>query len=230
MLQPNTAGLVAQWCPILCKPLDCSLPGSFVHGIFQARIQKWVAIRSSRGSSWLKDRTCVSCIAGRFFTHWAIAEASNQTLRWLNTYCPPRTLSYHERASSYPGPAGAAELKDPDGCWQSEGLSVRLIQERIHRKQESLVEKARLHWASVPAEFLTGCIVLCNVFNISGPLILLCKIGFLKPISEGGSISSEENLKRSVQHSPSGWSLKRRKSQIIFSLPVLVSVITWWVY
>ena len=41
---------VAQWCPILCNPIDCSLPGSSVHGIFQARILEWVAISFSRGS------------------------------------------------------------------------------------------------------------------------------------------------------------------------------------
>ena len=43
--------LVAQLCPTLCDPMDCSLPGFSVHGIFQARILKWVAISFSRGSS-----------------------------------------------------------------------------------------------------------------------------------------------------------------------------------
>ena len=55
----------------LCDPLDCSLPVSSVHGIFQARILEWVAISSSRGSSLPRDQihiSCVSCIAGRFFT------------------------------------------------------------------------------------------------------------------------------------------------------------------
>ena len=101
--------LVAQSCPTLCNPMDCSLPGSSVHGILQARILEWVAMpphppgdlpnlgiepRSptlqavlyclshqgsprilewvaypfSRGSSWPRDWTWVSCIAGRFFT------------------------------------------------------------------------------------------------------------------------------------------------------------------
>ena len=49
-------------------PMDCSLPGSSVHGILQARILEWVAISSSRGSSWPRDQTCVSCIASGFFT------------------------------------------------------------------------------------------------------------------------------------------------------------------
>ena len=44
--------LVTQSCPTLCDPMDCSLPGSFVRGIFQARILEWIAISFSRGSSW----------------------------------------------------------------------------------------------------------------------------------------------------------------------------------
>ena len=43
--------LVAQSCPILCIPMDCSPPGSSVHKILQARIVEWVAMPSSRGSS-----------------------------------------------------------------------------------------------------------------------------------------------------------------------------------
>ena len=46
----------------LCNPMDCSLPGSSVHGILQARILKWVAISFSRGFSWPRDQTQVSCI------------------------------------------------------------------------------------------------------------------------------------------------------------------------
>ena len=66
--------LVAQSCPTLWDPMDCSPPGSSVHGILLATILEWVAIPFSRGSSWLKDQTKVSCIAGRFFTIWAIKE------------------------------------------------------------------------------------------------------------------------------------------------------------
>ena len=54
-------------CVQLCEPMDCSPPGSTIHGIFQARILKWVAI-SFRGSSWPSDGICVSYIAGGFFT------------------------------------------------------------------------------------------------------------------------------------------------------------------
>ena len=59
-------GLVAQSCPTLCDPTDCSLPGSSVHGIYQARIPKWIVISFSRGSSRPRDRTWVSRIVGRF--------------------------------------------------------------------------------------------------------------------------------------------------------------------
>ena len=58
----------AQSCLTLCDPMDSSPPGSSVHGIVQARILEWVAFSLSRGSSWPRDQTCISCAAGRFFT------------------------------------------------------------------------------------------------------------------------------------------------------------------
>ena len=64
----------AQLCLTFCDPMDCSLPGSSVHGILQARIREWVAVPFSRGSSQPRDQTHVSCIAGRFFTDWASRE------------------------------------------------------------------------------------------------------------------------------------------------------------
>ena len=56
---------VAQLCLTLSDPMDCGLPGSSVHGIFQARVLEWVAISFSRGSSWPRDWTQVSCIVGK---------------------------------------------------------------------------------------------------------------------------------------------------------------------
>ena len=67
-----------QSCLILCDPMDCSLPGSSVHGILQARIMEWVAIPCSKGPSRPRDRTLVSCTAGRFFAMWATKEDSTQ--------------------------------------------------------------------------------------------------------------------------------------------------------
>ena len=60
---------VTQSCPTLCDPMDCSLPGSSIHSIHQARIQEWVAISFSSGSSWPRDQIQVSCTAGRSLTN-----------------------------------------------------------------------------------------------------------------------------------------------------------------
>ena len=60
--------LVPQSCPTLCDTIDCSLLGSSVRGIFQARILEWIAISFSRGCFQPRDRTHLSCLAGRFFT------------------------------------------------------------------------------------------------------------------------------------------------------------------
>ena len=54
---------------------DCSLSGSSVHGTFQARVLEWIAISFYRVSSRPRNRTLVSCIAGRRFTVWATREA-----------------------------------------------------------------------------------------------------------------------------------------------------------
>ena len=65
---------VAQSCPTLCNSMDCSPPGSSVHGISQARILEWVAISCHRGSSWPRDWTCVSwvsCTGKLILCHWA---------------------------------------------------------------------------------------------------------------------------------------------------------------
>ena len=67
--------LIAKLCLTLCDPMDCSPPGSFVHGISQARILEWVAISYCRGSSWPKNWTHVSCIGKRILYHWATREA-----------------------------------------------------------------------------------------------------------------------------------------------------------
>ena len=63
--------LVTQSCLTLCDPLDWGPPGFSVRGILQARTLEWVAIPFSRGSSWPRDGTGVSRIAGTFFTVWA---------------------------------------------------------------------------------------------------------------------------------------------------------------
>ena len=61
--------LVTQVCLTFCDPIDCSPPGSSVHGIIQAGILEWEVIAFSRGYSWPRDETRVSLIAGRFLCH-----------------------------------------------------------------------------------------------------------------------------------------------------------------
>ena len=104
--------LVAQLCPVLCNPMDYSLPGSSALGILQGRILEWVAVPFSRGSFRLRDRSLVSCIAGRFFT----------------TEPPGKPNQYHmvfyfskDRCGGFPGgaviknlPTNAGDVRDQD--------------------------------------------------------------------------------------------------------------------
>ena len=67
----------------LWDPMACSPPGSSVHEILQARVLEWVSMSSSKGSSWPRDQTHVSCIfctAGGFFTHWATIKFNKITV------------------------------------------------------------------------------------------------------------------------------------------------------
>ena len=75
--------IVTQLCPTLCNPMDYSLPGFHVHEIFQAGILQWVAISFSRGSTWPRDQTHISCgswIEGKFFT----TEPPGKLLCWVH--------------------------------------------------------------------------------------------------------------------------------------------------
>ena len=80
VFKTNCYSVCAQSCPTLCDPLDCSPPGSSVHGILQARLLEWVAIYFSRGSSQPRDQTQVSCIAGKRFNLSATREAPQVSL------------------------------------------------------------------------------------------------------------------------------------------------------
>ena len=76
--------LVIESCLILCNNIDCSLPGTTVHRISEARMLELVAFPFCRGTSQPRDRTWVSFIAGRFFTLWATREAPFlKVARWF---------------------------------------------------------------------------------------------------------------------------------------------------
>ena len=110
---------VARSCPTLCDPIDCSLPGSSVRGLFQARVLEWVAISFSRGSSQPRDWIQVSRTAGRRFTVWVTRrpgiERNRSTVLWstytffgpfkkhsalLNLWCYRGSLSFGISSSS----------------------------------------------------------------------------------------------------------------------------------
>ena len=77
---------VVQSCLTLCDPMDCSLPGSSIHGIFQARVLEWVASSFSRGFSQPRDWTWISRIVGRHFTVWATRDGNQKNV--------PMTLNF----------------------------------------------------------------------------------------------------------------------------------------
>ena len=87
-----------QSCPTL-DPMDYSLPGSSVHGVFQARILEWVVVPFSRGSFLSRDQPvspAFPALAGRFFSHWAIREAplySTKRLIPVQWVWPPTLFS-----------------------------------------------------------------------------------------------------------------------------------------
>ena len=112
---------VTQSCPTLCNPMDCSLPGSSVHGNFQARILEWVAIAFSRGPSQPRDRTWVSHITDSLLTLWAIStfgpkekdkivENDHDTRIGLD-------LGSHEWCSMYFQCGGKQKKKNVDRRW-----------------------------------------------------------------------------------------------------------------
>ena len=77
----------AQSCPTLCNPMDYSPPGSSVHGVFQARILKWVAISSTRGSFWPRNQTCIPGL-----------------LHWQADSLPPVHLGSYRASKKIPKP------------------------------------------------------------------------------------------------------------------------------
>ena len=97
--------LVAQLCPTFCHPMDCRPPAFSDHGILQEKILQWVAIPFSGHSSQTRDRTQVSCIAGRFFTIWATRGTHSNQYRlklscylnqslYFSVYFPPKPFLY----------------------------------------------------------------------------------------------------------------------------------------
>ena len=104
MISRLHACLVTQLCPTLCNSVNFSLSSSSVHGIFQARIQEWVVISYSRGSSQLMDQTCLSCIGRWVLYHsanWKARFPSYFLINGLSILLSDLSFVYLERANSY---------------------------------------------------------------------------------------------------------------------------------
>ena len=88
-------GLVIQLCPTLCDLINYRIPASSVHGISQAKILECVAISSSRGSSWPRDRTHISLHCRQILYHWATRE--NHIYSYIHMY----KIAIHGEHTSY---------------------------------------------------------------------------------------------------------------------------------
>ena len=99
------------FCFFLCYPMDCSLPGSSCPWNSQGKNTRGVAIPFSRGSSWPRDQTWVSCTAGRFFTVWGTREAPHKGC-FRSTGIIPVILSPHQ---------------DEENWWTKDSLLCKLM-------------------------------------------------------------------------------------------------------
>ena len=121
---------VTQSCLTVYKTMDCSPPDSSVREILQARILEWIAIPFSRGSSWPRDRTWISHIAGRFFTIWTINSvqfggsvmSSSWWLQHTRPLCPsptPGAYSNSRPLSWWCHPTSSSSVVPVSFCPQS---------------------------------------------------------------------------------------------------------------
>ena len=146
--------LVPQSCPALCDRVHCSLPGSSVHGIFQARISEWVAISSSRGSSQPRDQTRVSRTAGKLFTIWITRQVpENENYSFKRYPAHPLNCPHRRHSRSCVG----LQVSLNAGC----GRRYRLCGDmRWGVCPES--RRGREHWRLDPRLCVLGCVWLCQ--------------------------------------------------------------------
>ena len=110
---PGCCCLVAKSCLTLWCPIDCRPSGSSVNGIFQARILEWVSIFFSRGSSWPRDRTQISCTGRQFFTTEPPVKLHTQVF-WSQDLCSFPLL---HTASPQPRNSSGQEVKNLFKTW-----------------------------------------------------------------------------------------------------------------
>ena len=125
--------------------MDCSLPGSSVHGILQARILEWVAVPFSSGSSQHRHQTQVSCTADRFFTVWATREAQKY---WSGLSIPsPAHLPNPGIKPRSPSLQADSLPVEPQGKPKNTGLDSKSLLQWIFLTQES--NRGLLHFRQI---------------------------------------------------------------------------------
>ena len=135
----------------LCDPMGCSLPGPSVCGILQARILEWVAISFSKGTSLSRDQTWVSCMAGCFFTVWAV----------LDYLRPPLYLRAHGNYSNEPISTLPALSTLPSPCLLMQSTSyVNAHPWFLFTSDWGSVLSSLLYWV-LPWVALLGVLCLC---------------------------------------------------------------------
>ena len=106
-------------CLTLCDPMDCSLPGSSVHGTLQARILEWVAISSSKGSSWPKDWTHISCIGRQVLLPPNYSGSFSQRAPSITGSLCHMTVNTQQCWAEWVAGADPESNAQPGACWAS---------------------------------------------------------------------------------------------------------------
>jgi len=165
--------------------MDYSLPGSSIHGIFQARILQWVAISFSRRSSWPRDWTRVSHTVGRRFTVWAtkeVNEAEVDFFPWNSLAFPVIQLML---AIGSLVPLECQDEWDLISLWKAHWWILIMRSSRTHSKEgeERASEKKQHILRSLPEDQVWkgagGCTLISHVWCV-----------LLMPYSHSGFISS----------------------------------------
>ena len=180
--------LVAQSCPSLCDPVDCSPPGSSIHGILQAGMLEWVVVPFSRRSSRPRDRTHVSC-----FLHWQVGSLplAPPGKPQLCTHCPSigstkHTLlgSGHFRTFAHAAPAAGKTFRMTLPIVGSWSLGVWV---RCHVLREAFLHHCQpFKGVFCPCHSLSFCSVLL-FFWLCCVVIDLCR---LSPVATSRGYSS----------------------------------------